>query len=112
MSLRKKQSEFTYAIAKLIMFAYDELGVELTFGDAHRDSRVHGEYGEKLSYSSALSNHKLRLAVDLNLFVCGNYIVGHHDMWDKLHEYWESIGGSSIINGDENHFSFEHKGKK
>lgn len=112
MSLRKLQSAFTYAASKLVIFAYDELGVELTDGDSFRDPRVHGEYGEKGSYSRSDSNHKVKLARDYNLFVNGKYISGSHEVWDKLHHYWESLGGASAIAGDENHFSFEYKGKR
>lgn len=112
MSLRKKQSAFTYAASKLGIFAFEELGVELTDGDAFRAASVHGEYGEKKSYSAACSNHKLKLARDYNLFVNDEYITGPHEIWDKLHHYWESIGGAPAIEGDENHFSFEHNGKR
>ena len=112
MKLSEKQRAFTRMIADLIWYAYDA-GYELTFGDAYRDPRVHGELGKKKSYSSASSNHKIRLAVDLNLWVNGEYITtSEHKAWDDLHNYWESLGGAKRIKDDANHFSLEHWGRR
>ncbi len=111
MSLGNEQRLFTHAIARLICFAYDELNVELTLGDAYRDPRVHGTSGEKKGYGSKNSVHKKRLAVDLNLFVGGEYITdSSHPVWGKLHITWEHLGGANAIAGDANHFSFEWEG--
>lgn len=111
MKLGETQREFTKAIGKLILFAYSINGVELTFGDAYRDPRVYGVLGEKKGYGAANSNHKNRLAVDLNLFVDGAYISSsEHTMWKKLHEAWVSFGGAKAIPNDANHFSFEWNG--
>jgi hypothetical protein len=92
LTLGQKQRKFTLMIADLINFAYKN-GYELTFGDAYRDPRVHGQLGEKKSYSSSNSNHKIRLAVDFNLFKDGKYLDRTEDH-KPLGEYWESIGGS------------------
>ena len=113
MKLGEKQRLFTKNIAKLINFAYDN-GYELTFGDAYRDPRVHGNVGEKKSYSSANSVHKERLAVDFNLFKDGVYLTKTED-YKILGEYWESLhplARSGIRFNDGNHFSFEHNGRK
>ena len=67
MKLSDQQIAFTLNIARLIDYAYSK-GYGLTFGDAYRDARVHGEFGTKASYSAAKSVHKVRLAVDFNLF--------------------------------------------
>lgn len=111
MTLREKQSKFVLMIAQLILKA-NELGYELTFGDAYRDPRLHGKLGEKVGYGAANSCHKLRLAVDFNLFKDGEFLQdteGHK----PLGEYWESIGGSwgGRFN-DANHYSLEYEGKK
>lgn len=113
MKLGDKQKAFTRMTADLIIFAYEQ-GYQLTFGDAYRDPRVHGQLGEKKSYSSSSSNHKLRLAIDLNLFVGDEYITdGSHPAYIALGEYWESIGGSwGGRFEDSNHFSLEHEGRK
>lgn len=111
MTLGEKQRKFTKMVGQLIAFAYDK-GYELTVGDAYRDPRVHGQVGEKKSYSAANSTHKLRLAVDFNLFKDGQYLTKTED-YLRLGEYWESLGGSwgGRFN-DGNHFSIEHNGWK
>jgi hypothetical protein len=117
MSLVKLQQEFTLAIAELINYATMR-GYGLTFGDAYRDPRAHGEFGEKDGYSASKSVHKKRLAVDFNLFVDGNFVMkGDHpayvdigEQWEKMHE--KARWGGRFKKGDANHFSFEWKGYK
>lgn len=115
MSLGDKQRRFAFCVSELIQYAY-ACGYELTFGDAYRDPRVHGEFSKKDSYSAAKSVHKLRLAVDLNLFVGGVYITdGDHPAYIKLGEWWESLDEDARWGGrfqDSNHFSFEQWGCK
>lgn len=111
MTLGQKQRKFTEMISRLIAFAYGQ-GYELTFGDAYRDPRAHGQVGEKKSYSSANSLHKERLAVDFNLFKDGKYLSRTED-YKPLGDYWESIGGTwGGKFSDGNHFSIEHGGRK
>ena len=105
MSVGSTQKEFTLDIASLIFFAYEQ-GYELTFGDAFRDPRVHGRYGEKESYATADSEHKRRLAVDFNLFKDGKYLTETSDH-KMLGDYWESINPKNIWGGrwdDGNHY--------
>lgn len=111
MTLREKQSKFALAIAGLITKAF-EMGYEVTLGDAYRDPRLHGAVGEKKGYGHSKSCHKLRLAIDLNLFKDGKFLTtteGHRE----LGEWWESQGGTwgGRFN-DANHYSFEHEGMK
>lgn len=110
-TLGQKQRRFTRLIGLLIEYAYQN-GYELTFGDAYRDPRVHGQVGQKQSYSSANSLHKERLAVDFNLFRNGQYLTAT-EAHRPLGEYWESIGGTwgGRFN-DGNHYSLEHGGRK
>lgn len=109
--LGDKQRRFTRMVADLIIFAYDN-GYQLTVGDAYRDPRLHGEVGVKGGYGAASSNHKIRLAIDFNLFKDGKYLPGTEDH-KILGLYWESIGGSwgGRFN-DGNHYSLEHEGKR
>ena len=103
MSLGTKQRKFTLMIAKLIEHAYGK-GYELTFGDAYRSRHV--TYGHKNSL------HRKRLAIDLNLFKDGKYLVNTADH-QPLGEYWESIGGTwGGRFEDGNHYSLEHEGMK
>lgn len=105
LTLRQKQSQFVWMIGELIAFAQKN-GYELTFGDAYRDPRVHGNYGEKGSYSAAFSAHKQRLAVDFNLFKDGKYLTST-ESHRKLGEFWKSIGGTWGGDwNDGNHYSF------
>lgn len=100
MSLRKEQSKFVRMVFKLIAYA-DHAGYELTFGDAwarrdHKENSLHYD----------------RLAIDLNLFRDGEYLITTLDH-RPLGEYWESIGGSwGGRYGDGNHYSLEYEGRK
>ena len=111
-TLGAKQRRFTRMVGRLIEHAYAQ-GYELTVGDAYRDPRVFGIHGERLagSYSAAYSNHKLRLAIDLNLFRDGKYLTTD-EAHAPLKDYWESIGGGARIPGDANHYSLEHEGRR
>lgn len=111
-TLRQKQSRFVRMVGQLIQHA-DSLGYSLTFGDAYRDPRHHGEFGVKRGYSAAKSLHKLRLAIDFNLFDRGGAWLSKTEDFRALGEYWESIGGAwGGRFGDGNHFSLEHGGAK
>jgi hypothetical protein len=113
LSLRKKQSEFARLVGKLILKAYD-LGYEVTLGDAYRDPRVHGAMGVRKSYSHPKSAHKIRLAIDLNLFKNGEFLETSEDH-RSLGEWWERQHPLARWGGrfdDGNHYSFEHDGVK
>jgi hypothetical protein len=100
LSLSRQQQVFAKHIALLILFA-DSRGYSVTFGDAYRDPR-----GEQLSYASANSEHKRRLAVDLNLFKDGEYL-GKTDDHEELGAFWESLDENNEWGGhweDGNHY--------
>lgn len=107
--LRKKQAAFAVLAARLILKA-QELGFEVTLGDAYRDPRVFGAQGLRKGYGQATSAHKLRLAIDLNLFRDGQYIdstAGHAE----LGAWWEAQGGMWGGRFDDgNHYSLVHEG--
>lgn len=110
-TLLQKQQRFARMVAELIRKAGD-LGFQVTLGDAYRDPRVHGPMGTKMAYGRASSCHKLRLAVDLNLFKNGTYLTTTADH-RPLGEWWESIGGAWGGRFDDaNHYSLEHEGVK
>lgn len=113
MSLGRKQKRFTLMVAQFIEWIYQN-GYEVTFGDAYRDPRVFGIVGEKKGYGHKKSNHKKRLAIDLNLFKDGKYLTQTED-YREIGEYWESLSedtvwGGRFKNSDGNHFSLEHEG--
>ena len=113
MTLLQKQQEFVLMISQLIQFAYQN-DCRLTFGDAYRDPRVHGGFGERKNYSSPNSLHKVRLAIDFNLFRNGKYLTSS-EAHKPLGVYWESIGGTwggRFSSPDGNHYSMEWNGYK
>jgi hypothetical protein len=98
-------------VATLINQAFI-LGYEVTLGDAYRDPRAFGKMGERGVYGESRSAHKLRLAIDLNLYRDGKYLTDT-ESHRPLGEWWEAHGG--VWGGrfnDGNHYSFEHNGIK
>lgn len=110
-TLRQKQSRFAKLVPRLIDKAF-ALGYEVTLGDAYRDPRVHGRMGERKSYSHPKSAHKIRLAIDLNLFRNGEYMDGE-DGHVELGTWWEKQSPDARAGfrfGDPNHYSFFNDG--
>lgn len=110
-TLNDYQFRFTIMIASLIIYAYIK-GYSLSFGDAFRDRRTHGNQGEKRAYGRAYSAHKNRLAIDFNLFKNGVYLSKTEDH-AELGKFWKSLGGTwgGDFN-DGNHYSLEYNGVK
>lgn len=79
----KRQWLFLQMVARLIEQAR-LWGFQLTGGDLYRDPRA--------SYGSTTSKHRDRLAIDLNLFLDGEYLSKTEDH-RPLGEFWESLGG-------------------
>jgi len=96
-TLQQKQARFVRMVGHLIAQS-SVMGYDVTFGDAYRegDPRCHGK----------------RLAIDLNLFIDGEYkkcTEAHR----PLGEFWESMApdafwGGRISSGDGNHYSLRH----
>ena len=113
MTLRQLQVDFARLVPRLINRAF-ALGYEVTLGDAYRDPRVHGEMGVRKSYSHPRSAHKVRLALDLNLFRDGPYLEGSAEH-RPLGEWWEKQHPLARWGGrfdDGNHYSLEWNGVK
>lgn len=108
MTLGEKQELFMRLLPRLIDKAH-ELGYEVRGGDLFRDPRLHGQVGEKKGYGHSKSCHKLKLAIDLNLFKNGKFLASTEDH-KELGEWWESQGGTwgGRFN-DGNHYSLEHE---
>lgn len=107
MTLRERQSAFALAVGHLILKAY-EMGYEVTLGDAFRDPRLHGEMNVRKGYGSPKSFHKLRLAIDLNLFKDGQFCEGT-EAHAKLGAWWEAEYPEACWGGrfnDGNHYSW------
>ncbi len=123
MSLSQKQRVFTRNIGCLITYAYDVLGIELTFGEAHRTNsqillnyfgyRVEkgGVLGIKLVKQrklsqTLLSSHADRLAVDFNFFVNGELTYDFNTV-KSLGDYWVSLHPKNVWGGDFNKNNIE-----
>lgn len=111
MTLGEKQELFMRLLPSLLLKAF-ELGFEVRGGDLFRDPRVHGEMGVKVGYSAPSSCHKLKLAIDLNLFKEGKFMQATSDhrelglWWEQQHELCRWGGRYN----DGNHYSLEHEG--
>lgn len=111
LTLGQKQELFMRLLPRLIDYAHG-LGFELRGGDLFRDPRVHGQIGERKGYGHAKSGHKLKLAIDLNLFWQGQYLSDSEshrplgEWWEKQHPLCRWGGRFS----DGNHYSLFHDG--
>ncbi len=111
MRLGKKQELFMRLLPRLIDKAHS-LGFEIRGGDLFRAPSLHGEHGVKKGYGHKSSCHKLKLAIDLNLFKDGKFISstkGHRE----LGEWWEDQHEDCRWGGrfkDGNHYSITHYG--
>lgn len=106
MSLGEKQEAFSRALPRLFDHAH-ELGYEIRCGDLFRDPRLHGEMGESKGYGHKHSCHKQKLAIDLNITLDGVYLTGEaaKTAHNRIHDFWDMIGGSKRIEHDLNHYS-------
>lgn len=113
MTLGEKQRLFAKLVPRLIDKAH-ELGFEVSLGDAFRDSRVFGKLGEKKGYGNSFSCHKVRLAIDLNLYK-GGVFCEKSEQHQPLGEWWEKQHSLACWGGrfqDGNHYSLTHEGIK
>jgi len=111
--LLEQQMQFMELVPKLILKAL-EMGYRLTSGDAFRDPRSHGALGVQGVYGEPNSCHKLRMAIDLNLFKDGKFLASTEDH-RALGEWWEKQHPKARWGGrfkDGNHYSLEYDGHK
>jgi len=113
MKLGEKQELFMRLLPRLIDKAH-ELGFEIRGGDLERNTKVFGILGVKKGYGHKNSCHKLKLAIDLNLFYNNEWQTEtsqHQELgewWEKQHELCRWGGRFN----DGNHYSLEHNGNK
>ncbi len=113
MTLGEKQRLFVRLIGQLIVWTYSN-GYELTFGEALRtDAQAAANAASGAGISNSL--HKIRLALDVNLFAAGVYQTDSA-AYKPLGDYWKTLhplcrwGGDFVSRPDGNHFSLEHEG--
>jgi len=115
MTLRQKQSLFSFFVAGLILHA-DTLGFEVTFGETWRSPEEAARLA-KLHKGTPRSLHCDRLAIDLNLFKNGRYLTSS-EAYRPLGDFWKTLhplcrwGGDFKPRADGNHFSMTHGGRQ
>jgi len=115
-TLQQKQHEFSIAVAHFLIWL-DSKGYEVTFGEAHRPLWV-AKYYAANGQGIEQSLHTDRLAIDLNLFKKGVYLLTVDELMEPG-EYWESMTGNGLVMRwggqfkvpDVLHFSVEHDGR-
>ena len=115
MTLIQKQSIFAQNIAHLILWIHKQEGYFCTLGEAHRPLWVAEQY-QRNGTGSINSNHIIRLAMDLMIFLGGVYLKQTED-YAFAGEYWKSLHpynrwGGDFDKPDGNHFSMEYEGRK
>ena len=117
MTLGQKQRKFMKCVGQLLAYIYfgpHNKRYAVTLGDGYRDPRVFGKVGLKKGYGRSSSNHKIRLAIDLNLFIDEKYQTTT-EAHKPLGEFWESLDPDCAWGGhfnDGNHYSFSHLGRR
>lgn len=97
--LGKKQEEFTAALGRLLLYA-EAIGARPRLRDVYRDERAFGKYGEPgPAYGHPRSTHKVALAADI--------ITADISYHERMHDFWDLLGGSERIADDLNHYSFK-----
>lgn len=106
--LATAQTEFAYDIARLIVWAKESHGWLVTWGEAHRPPEVAAIYAAQ-GRGIAKSLHSDRLAIDLNLWIDGQWkpeSISH----TPLGAYFESLRpgknrwGGKFKKPDGNHY--------
>lgn len=116
MSLREKQSLLVKCLGKFIDYATSQ-GYELTLGESYITTPRKTRNGLVMEDGVHMpgSLHYVRLALDINLFVNGEYITdGSHPAWLELGAFWESLDPLCRWGGrfrDANHLSLAHGGR-
>jgi hypothetical protein len=113
MKLGDRQKLFTRLLPKLFEYIHEQ-GYECTLGDAYRDARSHGKLGERIAYGNKFSCHKVRCAIDINLFKDGKYLTTTNDH-HPIGKFWENLHPLCCWGGrfnDGNHYSITYQGMK
>lgn len=136
--LLAKQIRFARAVPRLLDYAFEQ-GFMVTLGETYR-TPVQAEInalGAGRSHVASLVEHAFpllakalrvpagngirtslhvsRLAIDLQLFDDKGVWLQHAEPYERLGDYWESLGSDHRWGGrfgDTPHYSIEHEGRK
>lgn len=112
MTLLEKQFLFARLVPRLLDKAH-EMGFNVTIAEVERPDYTAKKYKE-LGIGSENSLHRLKLAIDLNLYIGNRWLTKTEDH-AALGKFWESLstpeyqctwGGQW---GDGNHYSIRHQ---
>lgn len=113
MTLLQAQKKFSVFAARLIL-KLSEAGYEITLGEALRPDALAKLYASE-GKGIALSNHRIKLAIDLNLFKDGVFLT-RSEQYREAGALWEAMSDGEVTCcwggkfDDGNHFSFLWKG--
>jgi len=113
MKLGRKQEIFAQNLALLILWAYDH-GYRIRIGEVWRSSHAAAAYAAS-GQGIVNSNHRLKIAADLNLFKNSKFLTKTEDhrplgvYWKSLHE--DNRWGGDFKRRDGNHYSMAHQGR-
>ena len=91
MKLSEKQAIFSLNIAKLILQAKEIFNIDITLGEAYRTKEQQNIYYLQGLTKTTQSRHQLRLAIDLNIFINGQWKTDKESykylalIWKNLH---------------------------
>lgn len=116
MTLSQKQQLFCKMSSELILWIFTQHDCAVTYGEATR-SKLQAEANAASGAGISNSNHLIRLALDLNLFINGVYQTAS-ESYRFIGDKWKSMSteevtccwGGDFSKPDGNHISFLHNG--
>ena len=126
MKLSEAQQIFAQNVARLIAWTPSNHGYSITLGEALRtpeqqllyfEGKTLAKIGSDIHFVQATrktktmdSQHLKKLAIDLNLFIDGEYQTGK-EAYKPLAEYWKSLHPNNVAgydwSWDSNHFEMK-----
>ena len=98
MTTSQKQRRFTWLVACLIDWAYNN-GYEIVLGEAYRTKEQQTLYVQTGKSKTMNSKHLKCLAIDFNLFKDDKYLTDTKD-YEPLGTYWKSLDPECVWGGD------------
>ena len=106
MKLVQTQQQFSLHVSMLIDYVIG-IGYGVTLGEAWRSDEQQAIYRQSGKTKAARSRHQDRLAVDLNLFLNGKYLIDR-ESYRQAAEFWVSLHTDNVAGyswgWDANHF--------
>jgi hypothetical protein len=112
--LNRKQAEFAYHVATLIVRARDELGIHCVGAEWYRtpeQAKIYAAQGKGITKS----NHIVKLALDIFCLDANGAVTWDMAPYEKLGALWKTMHplarwGGDFKGRDAVHFSFLHNG--